>query len=271
MTCEQLNQLHEVEVSILDEIVKICDRHHLRYCLFYGTLLGAVRHKGFIPWDDDIDIAMPREDYDKFCKLALLELPASFYLHSPNTDKDYWLPFVKVKKRNTAFEESSWSFDTIHNEIFVDIFPLDYSLTAKSPVLKIKFIKAVRRIILCKHKGIKPSDVLTRILYFFLQKDSVSDLVFLMNRVMTSGCRGRNNFFIGATESSAAKGFPVNWVFPAGLLVFEGKMYNVPFNADAILTQMYGPDYMELPPEEKRITHNPRRLSFDTELGDECL
>lgn len=271
MTCEQLNKLHSVEVSILDEIVEICNSYHLRYCLFYGTLLGAIRHKGFIPWDDDIDIAMPREDYDKFCKIALSELPEPFYLHSSETDDYYWLPFVKVKKKNTIFEESSWNFHTTHNEIFVDVFPLDYSLTAKSSALKIKFIKAIRRIISCKHNGEKPSDVLTRILYIFLQKDTVSDLVSLMNRVMTSGCRGRSNFFIDAAASSVDKGFPVSWVCPAKQLVFEGRMYAAPCNADAILSQMYGPDYMELPPEEKRVTHNPRRLSFDTKLGDECL
>ena len=271
MTGEQLKKLHSVEISILDEIVKICNRHHLRYCLFYGTLLGAVRHKGFIPWDDDIDIAMPREDYDNFCRLALSELPASFYLHSLETDKDYWLPFVKVKKKNTVFEESSWSFNTIHNEIFVDVFPLDYSMTAKSPVLKIKFIKAVRRVILCKHNGEKPSNVTTRIVYSVLHKSSVSDLVSLMTRVMTSGGRGKNRFFIDSAASSVDKGFPIKWVCPTEQLVFEGKLYKVPCNYRAILNQMYGSDYMELPSEEKRVTHNPRRLSFDTKFGDECL
>ncbi|MBR5060749.1 MAG: LicD family protein, partial [Prevotella sp.] len=88
MNKEQLNKLHTIEIEILDEIVRICDKHNLRYCLIGGTLLGAIRHKGFIPWDDDLDIAMPRKDYEIFINLCHTELKNQYYLHNEVSDKD---------------------------------------------------------------------------------------------------------------------------------------------------------------------------------------
>ena len=102
---ETLSQLHEVQIEILDEFVKICEKHQLSYSLVGGTLLGAIRHKGFIPWDDDIDVGLLREDYDKFIKIAKEELSDKYYLDCFEYNKDYYLPFAKIKKNNTIFNE----------------------------------------------------------------------------------------------------------------------------------------------------------------------
>ena len=90
-----LCRLHEEMFIIYKEIARICDKHNLKYFVVGGTLLGAVVHKGYIPWDDDLDIAMPRDDYDKFINVFSKELDERFYLHHTTTDPNYWLPFAK--------------------------------------------------------------------------------------------------------------------------------------------------------------------------------
>ena len=121
-----LKKLHDVELEILQEIIRICKKYDIKYYLAGGTLLGAVRHKGFIPWDDDLDIGMLREDYDKFMKYGIKEIDDKYFIHCDKTDPNYWLPFIKVRKNSTTFvEELLNKKEVLHNGIFVDIFPMD--------------------------------------------------------------------------------------------------------------------------------------------------
>ena len=92
MDNEILKKLRNVELQILDQVVEICKKHNLKYILTAGTLIGAVRHKGFIPWDDDIDIALPRKDFNKLINICQSELDDKFYLDCPETNDKYWLP-----------------------------------------------------------------------------------------------------------------------------------------------------------------------------------
>jgi len=143
-------QLNEVE--ILDVIVKICEENNIEYFLVGGTLLGAVRHKGFIAWDDDIDIAMPRKQYNKFIKLCLEDLPKEYFIHCKEMDKDYWLPYIKVRKNNTIFEgESIKPIDT-YKGIYVDVFPLDNAKRKSSLFQKIQAYVAKRLIRIMHYK-----------------------------------------------------------------------------------------------------------------------
>ena len=130
MQHDYLRRLQLTEKEILDEIVRICEANQLSYYLIGGTLLGAVRHKGFIPWDDDLDIVMPRTDYDQFCKLCINgALREEYYLHSIETDPEYWLIFAKVRKNNTLFNEKNIACIEAPKGIYVDIFPLDEANT----------------------------------------------------------------------------------------------------------------------------------------------
>lgn len=98
-----LDKIHRTEMDIMREIDRICRKHNLTYFLSCGTLLGAVRHKGFIPWDEDMDIMMPREDYEQFLKVAPDELPPQLMLDSYPQNPRYFNPFAKVRNRNTLF------------------------------------------------------------------------------------------------------------------------------------------------------------------------
>ena len=121
---ETLDKLHQVEMEILDDFVKVCEKHKLRYFLTGGTMLGAVRHSGFIPWDDDVDIGMPREDYDKFIEIGDEALGDKYQLECFEHNKNYHLPFAKVVKKNTIFDEG---FDKLKylKGIYIDIIPFE--------------------------------------------------------------------------------------------------------------------------------------------------
>ena len=137
-----LKKLQETQLEILDEIVRICEKYGLHYFLMFGTLIGAIRHKGFIPWDDDLDIGMPRDDYDKFMEVAKTELDERFYLQNSDTEPRYWLSFANVRKNNTLFDEASLAKmpEDIHKGIFVDIFPLDYVKKNSGLFVHVQFV-----------------------------------------------------------------------------------------------------------------------------------
>ena len=151
-----LNKLHSIQVEILDEIIRICDSNNLDYYLIGGTLLGAIRHKGFIPWDDDLDIAMPRDAYDKFISLCYSELSDDYILDSFKNNSGYWLPFIKIRKKNTIYEEKAISAKrNIPKGVWVDIFPLDNVKTQKYSTVFTSEIK-VNITLYCIKQGYLP-------------------------------------------------------------------------------------------------------------------
>ena len=96
-----------MEKQILCKYIEICEKYHLRYFVAFGTLLGTVRHKGFIPWDDDIDVGMPREDYERFLQIAQKECGEEYFLQTVDTDPEYHLYFAKLRMNRTRFVENS--------------------------------------------------------------------------------------------------------------------------------------------------------------------
>lgn len=125
MTDEQLKKLQEILVEIMNDIDCVCTKHNLTYNLGGGSCLGAIRHNGFIPWDDDMDINMPREDYERFCEIFQKELGDKYWLHTPEKTKDYGLAFARVRKKGTVFRSRE---DISNNEeigVYLDIFIIE--------------------------------------------------------------------------------------------------------------------------------------------------
>lgn len=120
-----LKKLQKVQLVILMEFDRICKEHNLNYQLFSGTLLGAVRHKAFVPWDDDIDVAMLRKDYNKFLKICKRKLDPQYFLQTHKTDKGYIHSFARIRKNNTLLLQKYWLEIDMHHGIFIDVFPLD--------------------------------------------------------------------------------------------------------------------------------------------------
>lgn len=272
---EYLEKLQSTEVEILDEIVRICEEYDLKYYLIGGTLLGAVRHKGFIPWDDDLDIVMPREDFDKFCELCKNELSDDYYLHTINSDERYWLIHAKVRKNNTIFDEKPIStLNDMHKGIYVDIFPLDDAKCIMSKKQKIRTIsiKKISSLIYRKRRLNLKFRALVKVASFFLPF-SIKRLTKWQHKLMTkSNGKGYEYYINYGSNYKTEKQTMLKSVYePSCKLEFAGKLYNAPGKYEYFLERIYGFDYMQLPPEEKRVTHNPVRISFDINEPDEVL
>lgn len=142
----KLRQLQKTELSILKRFKQICDKHHLRYYLYGGTLLGAVRHEGFIPWDDDVDVCMPYSDYEIFLNVAKKELGEDYFLQTSESDKHFVAPFAKIRLNNSTFLDSKFAKRHINHGIWIDIFPLIYTsdLIANKQKRILKICKAIQ-------------------------------------------------------------------------------------------------------------------------------
>ena len=252
MKQETLNMLHKKQIEILDVVDEFCKKNNLSYFFMGGTLLGAVRHQGFIPWDDDIDIGMPRKDYEFFCKNVSAFLGRQYFLQTSYTDSGYGRCFAKIRINNTLFlEESDCSVENKHHGIFLDIFPIDECKTKETQfvLFKRKLARFVDSYIICKRSDIKIVGARKLLNIFPVQ------FLLKLRDGLTKG-RGEAYYvnFIGT--------IPKDKYEPTKRITFEGKQYCAPADCDFILKQQYG-DYMTLPPIEKRVTHNPIRISFD--------
>ena len=265
-TEETLRRLQLTQLEILDEIVRICNKHHLRYYLAEGTLLGAVRHHGFIPWDDDLDIAMPRADYERFLKLCENELDPQYFAHSVHTDKSYWLIFAKIRKKGTEFNEYCVRHLSVPKGIYVDVFPLD-DVTTEAGLLKRFRTKCIKKIyaLISYKKGVDlPMTPFIRMVLFLTKPISIYRLSRWAERWMRKQNGRRTEYYVnyGSYYNTVKQTILKSKYEPAAELMFEGKRYTVPCDYDYVLRRAYS-DYMQLPPVEKRVQqHRPEYIDF---------
>jgi lipopolysaccharide cholinephosphotransferase len=274
MDAEILRKLHVVELELLEEFVRICKAHNLEYFLIGGTLLGAIRHKGFIPWDDDIDIGMPRDDYEKFIDLCKTELKNTYYIKSYRTNSAYWMPFLKMCKSNTLFiEKKDISLEYKKNGIFIDIFSYDnisnIELFQRIQSFIINKIRATIQMKIWVKKGEK-KNILKHLIDIIFDFKTLQEL---QQKMMTRIIKNNSSYQInwGGRYGLEKEIFHSDVLYPTTEAVFEGKYYRIPNQWNKYLSQIYGSDYMEIPSQEKREDHEPIYITFDTEAGDECL
>ena len=117
--------LKQIQTNMLKEFIEICENNKLQYFVIYGTLLGTIRHKGFIPWDDDIDVIMARNYYETFMKIGQKSLSEHLFLQNHITDKNYLCNFAKIRNNETTFIEIATQNIDINHGVYIDIFPLD--------------------------------------------------------------------------------------------------------------------------------------------------
>ena len=261
---KDLKTLQGVLVEILDEVVRICDKHHLDYFISGGTLLGAVRHAGFIPWDDDIDIVMPRDDYEKFLEIAKDELSNKYFLDYYKTNLENHFGFAKIRKNNTTFKQG-YTY-SCHNGFFLDIFPLDYNDNRDS--LKIKLAASLARCLLetLKYKdhnlGLKSlRRPFISLPFTIFSNYRIHRMVDYLYKIGNNG-KHKNGAVYSGMYYYKKDIYPIDVVFPYSIVTFEGKKYHAYHNPDAYLKSLYG-DYMKLPPKEKQVAHKPEKLDFE--------
>lgn len=257
-----LRQAQLMMTGILKDIAKICDKHNIRYFLDAGTLIGAVRHKGFIPWDDDIDIGMLREDYVKFLKVAKSELPDYLFLQTHDNEPAYNIYQVpcKIRLNDTLFIESAIAEnDKMHNGLFVDVLPYD-SLPKKKWVYKIQ--RKISNFIL--RSFIRLREIPDKLTF----KNKITHCIYkIVTKIFPTKRREKLfNFLISLNDpDSEYMGYGVDTVWDQYIykkedffdlikVEFEGEHFYAPKNYDSVLTQLYG-DYMTLPKEEDREWH----------------
>lgn len=270
-----LDEMKEVELNILKDVAAFCDKNGLRYYLCGGTLIGAVRHKGFIPWDDDIDIIMPRPDYIKFLKLYN-DKKTIYHVHSLVTDKNWYSTFAEVEDSRTIKIYKNFNLDANYG-VNIDIFPTDGSpdsekerkrfwtinniLTRIATLSRLNFSvshhfadqdKGFSKLRTMIRTGIKFLGIpVARIICSFCNINQ-----FVTNRaqyydVDRSEYIGVSTFpHYGYRECITGKPF-----LKIRKRLFEDEYFNTPDNYDEYLTNLYG-DYMKLPPKEKQVTHH---------------
>lgn len=150
---ESTKKIWAIELDLLFEFIQICKKYDLRYFMFWGSLLGTVRHKGFIPWDDDIDVALLREDYEKFLKVAPLELSSPYFLQTPYTDPGSYFSLARLRNSNTTGMIKTFSHNNFNQGIWLDIEVLDYCDVSKIDETRSKIFERVMKCATYMRKG----------------------------------------------------------------------------------------------------------------------
>ena len=239
-------------LELLVEVDRICRKHGIRYWLSSGTLIGAARHKGFIPWDDDLDIEMLLPDYKRLMKVLPQELPDTMALQSVDTDPNYFFFYAKVRDRRSHLEESN-RYDRVWKErgIYIDIFPF-YKQPLWTHILSEKTQGHVYKIMNRMGEGDKEMWKVRAITRFNR---------FIVHPVLKLFCklsRARETYGLGIPYHDPRH---LEDIFPLTEMEFEGHMFPVPKDTHKVLTLKYG-DYMQLPNVDQ-INLHVGELSID--------
>lgn len=258
-----LNELQKIEMDILTAFVDVCNQLHLKYYLVCGSVLGAAKYQGFIPWDDDIDVGLPRADYEIFLRDAPALLPERLFLQNYRTDPAFPHVFSKLRDSDTTLIEHSMAHLNMNHGICIDIFPLDgypekkwaqrlfdwrkklyswmqYCALGKGPDTKVEIRNHIFRL-MGYHK--RTAKTLVKMDRLFAQYSPESSEIW---------CNHGN--WQGKLE------YAPRWHYGAGTdLSFEGLTVRVPENYDAYLTQKYGDWRAELP-KEKQVSHHSYKV-----------
>lgn len=261
-----MEKLHQVDLDIVKEVIRICDENGLTYYMSGGTLLGAVRHNGFIPWDDDIDLAMPRDDYETFLQIAPALLPKHLQIVNYRTDPSYQYYITRVRDVDTKVEEVRIGNDNRYTNASIDIFPLDGT---PNPLWlrKLYFFRVMahRAIMsLCYKDSIDRSrkrGKAEKLLLAVMEKLPI-EKIFDPYKVKCKIDRMMRKHKIEKAENIGCLmgAYRTNQIVPKRYFG-SGRMYRFetitmrgPELYDEYLTQMYG-DYMKLPPKESQKVH----------------
>ena len=260
--------IHDLQQKILGNLMaldKVCREYGLRYYLWAGTMLGAVRHKGFIPWDDDIDVAMPRRDYEVLLAHCKEWMPYPYKVIAPETDSKYPYPFAKIEDVTTTVMERP-DFKYLEG-VYVDIFPLDgFPADQNLQQQHYKRWKLWRHLLFMRCRdpfkhGYGPRSWFPWLIH------QVFSLAFLQSKVkkyMTRYDLEQSEYMVAYDDNG------INAIFPKQLLAatkaydFEGRHYPGVDDYHTYLTINFGSDYMQLPPVEKRVQHHFFYLDLNT-------
>ena len=248
-----LDELKSIQLDLLQKTVDFCEKNGLRYFLCGGTLIGAIRHKGYIPWDDDIDIAMPRPDYDRFIKT--FNHPENYcQVVNLDTNSNYAYAFAKVFDNRTILKELHYPGDTFG--VYIDVFPADGAKDAA----QIRKIMLLHKFLNTKRANYYHRTISKKIINTF---GKLLLLPFSARQIAIWMDNEARRYVFGSMPKAGVIANPYGpremvdkSVFESDVYQeFEGRKYRVPVGYDTWLRSIYG-DYMQLPPEEHRVSHH---------------
>ena len=266
-----IKDLHRTMLIITDEIDRICKKHNINYSMYGGTLIGAVRHKGFIPWDDDFDIAMLRSDYEKFLEICLIELDGKFNIITMDNTDDYGYNFIKITLKGTKVLQGKYSkLKDKYSEIWVDVFPMD-----NVPAGKIqKIVHQAKNYLYIKlleerFDGISEDEKRITKRFAFKALSTFNAIIpvkslkkgLKKNSIKYSKTRTEKITSLSSCYGYDRETLPSRVFEKYTEMEFEGRKYQAVVDYDLWLTNVFG-DYMKLPPVEKRVTHGFTEVDF---------
>ena len=263
---EELRKLQLIEFDILKKFKEICDKHRLTYYLIGGTLLGAVRHKGFIPWDDDVDVSMPRPDYIRFIDIAQSQLSDPYGVVTKEIDESFKHPIARVINKRISVE-TAYTKNPQVNYVSIDIFPMDAMPENKVHYFFRKYHILLRRwlFIISEFNDLanqtKDRYGLEKMIFTLVAKLKLERIFNSMKQFRTyHKVLSKYSYEKGRYVGQLLGGYKFKYMMerevyePGKELEFEGELFRVPENYDALLRNLYG-DYMTLPPEDQRDKH----------------
>ena len=259
MERELLRKVQLTQLEIAKEIRRVCEENDIRYFLADGSFLGAVRHGGFIPWDDDMDMGMLRADYEKFCRIAPKKLKPEYCLQNWYTDNNYSLPFGKVVKRNTIYMENKKSALLQENGFYVDIFPFDFVPEEEAQrknmaaqllsIYRVKLMKSRYRPWLENDRIIWKKRI--GYLYYQIRSLFISKEELAREYDTLAASVRDSNTLCEQCAMAQPDYYEKSCLEELADYTFEGEVFKGPKDYHKYLTVLYG-DYMQLPPEDQR-------------------
>lgn len=268
---EQMSDLRKLQLEekkILDIFVEICEKYNLRYYLLGGTLLGAIRHNGFIPWDDDVDICMPRKDYNIFLKEAEKELAAPYYIVGHHNNKDYRYCFARIANPEVKIKNYSANIPRVE-DAWLDIIPMDGmpdgKIELKIHKFKLYFWRSLNQIaqydeiVDQKRKRGAIESILIKIAGWKIFRKLIDYRKCVANIQKELSKYAYDDYDVVINYMAAygfKETFQKSWFEEGKKYPFEDSAYVGPKDYDAVLKTIYGDTYMQLPPEDDRNKHN---------------
>lgn len=243
-----------IEIDLFLKFAEVCEKYGFRYYAIFGTLLGAIRHKGMIPWDDDMDVCMPREDYDEFCKVCVPNFKDPYLLQTPYTDKGYYYSFAKIRNMNTTCMPLVMSKAGFCHGIFLDVFPLDYCNPETYEIDRgIIYESIMKCSSYMKAKNNNLDERQLQNLKLFHTDDPLSEYEKVQRIVINPDYSMTG--YVGTPVNTILRSSQMTWRaenFADYMTVtFEGFPMRIPMGYDNILEATYG-DYTQYPSKEKR-------------------
>lgn len=261
-----MNDLQKCLLHMLEDLKDLCEKEDIEFFLVEGNALGAIRHEGFIPWDDDLDIGMTRENYNKFKSRFFedKEFQKKYFYQDCETDSNYFIPFPKLRKNDSLYIEKGTQNLDIHQGIYIDIFVLDY-LSDKSIIRQLQYLAC--QLIEAIIRKNKPKNFIKRFIIWFIFKVNIKEKALnLFKYIMQNFGKNTNNYY-SYFMCGSIYGLKGDMLYPLRKIKYENIECFVFNKVESYLEVRYG-DYLKLPSLEER-SNNQHHIYYEIELQED--